>query len=92
MRMRARMGEALVASAWRSAVALWDLHGQQVSCTARCRAPDGMVLSLAVAFVDGVVCDDLYDEIIVNHAAVGLRPSEAPKRFKQRAVSMAQVR
>lgn len=51
-----------------------------------------MVLSLAVAFVDGVVCDDLYDEIIVNHAAVGLRPSEAPKRFKQRAVSMAQVR
>lgn len=51
-----------------------------------------MVLSLAVPFADGhVLSSYAMDEILVGQAAVGFRPTEAPKRFKQKALSIAQV-
>jgi isoaspartyl dipeptidase IadA len=56
------------------------------------RAPDGMVLSLAVPFADGhVLSSYAMDEVLVGQAAVGFRPTEATKRFKQKALSIAQV-
>jgi hypothetical protein len=51
-----------------------------------------MVLSLAVPFADGALLPDcVMDEIVVGAAALGFRPSEAPRRFRQRALAIAQV-
>lgn len=56
------------------------------------RAPDGMVLSLVVPFAAGkLLIDEVMDEIVLGQSSVGFRPSEAPRRFKQKAISIAQA-
>jgi hypothetical protein len=51
-----------------------------------------MVLSLVVPFAAGkLLMEEVMDEIVLGQSSVGFRPSEAPRRFKQKAISITQA-